>query len=48
MGFENSFEKADLSRCDCRQANFYGSEFLNAIVGGAQFDGANLKMTKLA
>ena len=47
-GLENSFEKADLSFCDCRRANFYGSEFLNAIVDGVQFDGANLKMTKLA
>ncbi|MFO7713055.1 DUF2169 domain-containing protein [Desulfosarcina sp.] len=44
---ENSFEKADLSRCDCRQANLYGSEFLNALVDGTQFEGANLKMTKL-
>lgn len=47
-GFENSFEKADLTRCDCRQANLYGSEFLNAMVGGTKFEGANLKMTKLA
>ena len=47
-GFENSFEKADLSFCDCRRSNFYGSEFLNAIIDGVQFDGANLKMTKLA
>lgn len=47
-GLENSFEKADLSFSDCRRANFYGSEFLNAIVDGVQFDGANLKMTKLA
>ncbi|MBC2713115.1 MAG: DUF2169 domain-containing protein [Desulfosarcina sp.] len=44
---ESSFERADLSHCDCRKANFYGSEFLNTTVEGSQFEGANLKMTKL-
>ena len=45
---ECSFEKTDLSTCDCRRTNMYGSEFLNAVVESTLFEGANLKMTKLA
>ncbi|MCB2147257.1 MAG: DUF2169 domain-containing protein [Deltaproteobacteria bacterium] len=45
---ESSFERTDLSTCDCRRTNMYGSEFLNAMVESTLFEGANLKMTKLA
>jgi uncharacterized protein YjbI with pentapeptide repeats len=46
--FEGSLEKADLTAADLRDSNFYGSEFLEAVVEDALLDGANLKMTKVA
>ncbi len=46
--FRGSMEKAKLLRTDLRGANCYEVEFYLAEINGARFDGANLKMTKLA
>lgn len=44
-----SFEGADLENADFRNANLFEAEFLDAFGGKAQqFEGANLKRTKLA
>lgn len=46
--FEASLEKSDLTMTDLRASNIYGAEFLDAVTDGTIFEGANLKMTKLA
>lgn len=46
--FHSTFESADLTQADFSHSNLYGSEVWKAVVDGALFDGANLKMTKLA
>lgn len=46
--FEASLEKANLTMTDLRASNIYGAEFLDAVTDGTIFEGANLKMTKLA
>lgn len=46
--FEATLEKADLTGADLQGSNLYGAEFLDARIDTARFDGANLKMTKLA
>jgi len=44
---EGSLMKARLTNADLRYSNFYAVEFMNATVGGTDFTGANLDMTKL-
>ena len=46
--FECSLEKADLTNADLSGSNMYAAEFLDAIIAGTNFNGTNLKMTKLA
>jgi uncharacterized protein YjbI with pentapeptide repeats len=46
--FQCLLEKADLSDGSFVESNFFEAEFLNAQTKGADFAGANLKMTKLA
>ncbi len=46
--FQANLEQADLTETDMRMSNIYGAELLDAVVHGTRFDGANLKMTKLA
>jgi len=46
--FEGSLEKADLTEADLSGSNFYGAEFLDAVLVRTKLDGANVKMTKLA
>jgi uncharacterized protein YjbI with pentapeptide repeats len=46
--FQGSLEKADLTSCDLRHSNLYEAEFFEATTNGTIFEGANLKMTKLA
>jgi len=41
-------EKADLTDASCIASNFYEADFLEAKTGTADFEGANLKQTKLA
>ena len=43
-----SFEKTDLTEADLSGSNFYGAEFLDAVLVRTKLDGANVKMTKLA
>jgi len=44
---EGSLMKARLTNADLRNSNFYAVEFMNATVGGTDFSGANLDLTKL-
>lgn len=44
---EGSLMKARLTNADLRYSNFYAVEFMNATVGGTDFSGANLDLTKL-
>ncbi len=44
---EGSMLKARLINSDLRYSNFYAVEFLNATIGGTDFTGANLDLTKL-
>lgn len=45
--FQALLEKADLRGASLLASNFYEAEFLEAKTDGADFGGANLKMTKL-
>jgi uncharacterized protein YjbI with pentapeptide repeats len=44
---EGSLLKARLTNADLRNSNFYAVEFMQATVGGTDFRGANLDLTKL-
>jgi uncharacterized protein YjbI with pentapeptide repeats len=46
--FNGSMEKADFVGADLRGSNMYGVEFLEANAGDNEYEGVNLKMTKLA
>jgi len=46
--FRGSFERATLRETDLRKANLFEVEFWDVVIEGVRFDGANLKMTKLA
>lgn len=46
--FQARLEGADLSAADCRGSNFFGCDFVEAIVTHARFDRSNLKRTLLA
>ncbi|MBX3460341.1 MAG: DUF2169 domain-containing protein [Planctomycetes bacterium] len=46
--FQALLEKADLSNASLIASNFFEAEFHEAKTKGADFNGANLKMTKLA
>ena len=45
--FRGSFERACLRNADLREANLYEVEFWDAVIDNANFQGANVKMTKL-
>ena len=44
---EGSLMKARLTNADVSYSNFYSVEFMNATIGGTDFTGANLDLTKL-
>lgn len=46
--FKALLEEADLTDASLIASNFYEAEFLDSQTDGADFEGANLKMTKLA
>jgi uncharacterized protein YjbI with pentapeptide repeats len=46
--FKALLEKADMSSASCVQSNFYGADFFEAVTDSADFQGSNLKQTKLA
>jgi len=45
--FRSSLARADLTAADCSGSNLYEVEFLDAVIDGTSFRGANLKMTTL-
>lgn len=46
--FRAMLEQADLTEASLVQANCYEADFMDALTEGADFEGANLKRTKLA
>ena len=46
-GVGMDFPARRLTNADLRYSNFYAVEFMNATVGGTDFSGANLDLTKL-
>lgn len=46
--FRSDLEKANFTEANLAHANCYDSEFLDVVIDGTNFDGTNLKMTKLS